>query len=325
MNRCPITYEPCEGKKYSPAGLKRLSPKLIDLEDLPWSGEEQVQEAAARAVKMSIQGVQPKLSVILSIKEKQFKLRNKNGKYILKPQNQLYPNIPENEDLTMKLAGLCGITVPLTGMVYSRDGSFTYFIKRFDRAGKSNKIHVEDFAQLSGRTRDTKYDSSMEKLISVIDKFASFPLIEKKKKFLLTLFNFITGNEDMHLKNFSMIKSGDKIELSPAYDLLNTSIVLKDPEEIALPLNGKKNNLTKEDLINYFGNERLGLNTQTTDEVLNRLKKIYSDWISLIHASFLPEKLRKKYIDLVNVRMERLGISGISHQHSAKIKNQVKR
>ncbi len=309
MNRCPITYHPCGDRKYSQAGLKKLSSKLTDLKDLPWTREEQIREAAARAGKMSIQGVQPKLSAVLSIKNKQFVLQNKNGKYILKPQNQLYPNIPENEDLTMKLAKLFGIKIPLTGLVYSKDNSFTYFIKRFDRSGRNNKIHVEDFAQLSGRTRDTKYDSSMEKVIFVINQFTSFPFIEKKKMFLLTLFNFIVGNEDMHLKNFSLIRSGDKIEMSPAYDLLNTSIVLEDPEEIALPLNGKKKNLTKEDLVEYFGNNRLGLNEKTTNEVLNNLKKIHSDFKPIIETSFLPEHLKQKYFDLVNSRIERLGIN----------------
>ena len=306
MKRCPISYELCGNKKYSPIGLRRLASNLDDLNNLPWTSEEQVQEAAARAGKMSIQGVQPKLSAILSIKDRKFVVQDKNGKYILKPQSQVYPSIPENEDLTMKLAKLCGINVPLTGMVYSKDSSLTYFIKRFDRIGKNKKIHVEDFAQLMGKTRDTKYESTMEKIIATIDKYTSFPLIEKKKMFLLTLFNFIIGNEDMHLKNFSLIKSKGKIELSPAYDLLNTSIVLKNPEEIALPLRGKKRKLKKEDLIWYFGNEKLGLNTMIINNVIKQLKKSYKPWESLIQISFLPKDLKDKYLNMIVNRMERL-------------------
>ncbi len=306
MNRCPISYELCGNNKYSSIGLKKLSSKLTDLNNLPWTGEEQIHEAAARAGKMSIQGVQPKLSAILSIKDSQFVIQDKNGKYILKPQNQLYPSMPENEDLTMKLAKVSGIIVPLTGMVYSKDDSLTYFIKRFDRIGKNKKIHVEDFAQLMGKTRDTKYESSMEQVIITINKYTSFPLIEKKKMFLLTLFNFIIGNEDMHLKNFSLIKSEDKIELSPAYDLLSTSLVLKDPEEIALPLRGKKGKLKKDDLISYFGNKKLGLNTVIIDKVMEQLKKSYKQWKSLIHISFLPKDLKERYLNLIDERMERL-------------------
>ncbi|MEN8154793.1 MAG: HipA domain-containing protein [Acidobacteriota bacterium] len=307
MNRCPITYNSCGSNKYSHDGLKKLSRNLKELLDIPYSSEEQIREAVARASKMSIQGVQPKLSAVLNVREKKFLIKDRNGKYILKPQNHLYPHIPENEDLTMKLAALSGIEVPLTGLVYSRDNSFTYFIKRFDRKGK-RKIHMEDFAQLSEKTRDTKYDSSMEKISLIIEKFATFPVLEKRKLFLLTIFNFLIGNEDMHLKNFSIIEETGNIKLSPAYDLINTTIVLNDPEEIALPIDGKKRKLNREIFIEYYGSKRLGLNNKTIETVLNSIIISYPKWIDLINISFLPDKLKKDYIRLVDTRMKRLGL-----------------
>ncbi|HOY32587.1 MAG TPA: HipA domain-containing protein, partial [Bacteroidales bacterium] len=179
-----------------------------------------------RATKLSIQGLQPKLSAILNIKESRFELVDTGGKYILKPQHHIYPQLPENEDVTMRMAKAAGINVLLHGMIRSKDMTLTYFIKRFDRAGHKDKIPLEDFAQLAGLSRDTKYNYTMEKLVLLIDEFCTFPVIEKAKLFRLVLFNFLTGNEDMHLKNFSLIRNGDKIELSPAYDLLNSTIVL---------------------------------------------------------------------------------------------------
>lgn len=261
MNICPITYQPCGDKKYSDKGLKLLSRNLTQLNDLPLTQEEQLREAAIRADKMSIQGVQPKLSAKLNVKDEVFDIVDRGGEYILKPQNNFYPELPENESLTMKLAELIGIEVPISGMIYSSDIKFTYFIKRFDRYGRNKKLSLEDFAQLAGKSRETKYDYSMEKLVTLIDTFCTFPAVEKVKLFRLTIFNYLIGNEDMHLKNFSLITRDNKVELSPAYDLLNTTIVVpRTQEEIALPIAGKKRNLSVKILIEYFGEERLKLN-----------------------------------------------------------------
>src|SRR3972149_3157689 len=128
MNRCPITYEPCDNDKYSRKGLKLLSSNLKSLKDLPLSQEDQIKEAAARATKMSIQGVQPKLSAKLKTKEERFEIVDRAGEYILKPQNSFYPELPENEDLTMRLAKLIGIEIPIHGLIYSIDNRLTYFI-----------------------------------------------------------------------------------------------------------------------------------------------------------------------------------------------------
>jgi len=306
MNRCPISYEPCNDR-YSEKGLKLLSRQLTDLKDLPFSARELRQEAAARAGKMSIQGVQPKLSARLLIKENRFEVVDLGGTYILKPQIDDYQEVPENEDLTMRLADLAGIEVPLHGLLYGRDRAMTYFVKRFDRVGRKSKLHVEDFAQLSGQTRDTKYRASMEQVAGLIETYCTFPAVEKSKLFRLIIFCFLTGNEDMHLKNFSIIRKNDVISLSPAYDLLNTTIVLASPrEEFALPLNGKKSKLQRQDLVDYFGRERLELTARVLDKVLEDFVKIQTAWAALIDISFLSPAMKEKYLRVLADRYARI-------------------
>ena len=306
MNKCPITYENCDGK-YSLNGLKYISRNLTDLKDLNYSAEEQRHEAAKRATKMSIQGVQPKLSAILNIQQSKFEIVDIKGKFIIKPQHYAYPQLPENEDVTMKMASKCGIDTPIHGMVYSKDGTLSYFIKRYDRTGKNSKLHVEDFAQLAGETRETKYNFSVEKLIKLIDDNCTFPQIEKIKFFKRFLFNFLVGNEDMHLKNYSIISQNDKIELCPAYDFLNSSIVLgKDVEETALTLKGKKKNMTKNILIEYLGLERLKLNQTVVDKTLKELQNALNNWFELINDSFLKKDLKEDYKELLDKRIKLL-------------------
>jgi len=306
MNRCPITYEKCQGR-YSKSGLAKLSSRLFTLNNLPFTAQEQRREAASRSVKMSIQGIQPKLSAKLSVKNKELEIVDSKGTFIIKPQSDIYREVPENEDLTMKMAKYFGVEVPLTGLIYSKDGSLSYFIKRFDRYGKNKKYHLEDFAQLTGNTRETKYNWSMEKLIPVIEKYCTFPILEKRKLFRRVLFCFLTGNEDMHLKNFSLITRKNKIGLSPAYDLLNSTISMdKATEELALPLAGKKRKIQKDLLLEYYGKDRLKLNQKIIlSEVQNLIDK-KADMENLIKISFLSKEMKKKYSELILERYKRL-------------------
>ncbi len=308
MKHCPITYDIIKNNEnYSTFGLHLLSPQLKNLNPLELSAAEQRMEAVARVGKMSIQGVQTKLSAQLKIKEECFQIVDQHGHFILKPQSEHYPELPENEAVTMSLAEKIGIEVPLHGLIYSRDNSMTYFIKRFDRIGRNKKLALEDFSQLLGLGRDAKYESSMEKIIIAISNFCTFPKIEFVKLFKLTLFNFLIGNEDMHLKNFSVITRGKIVTLSPAYDLLNSTIAQKNAkEELALSLNGKKNNLKKNDFLRYFAIERLGLNQAIISEAIQQIEQAFPHWKKLIEVSFLSESMRKKYINLLDERYQRL-------------------
>jgi len=307
MNRCSITYEPlAEEANYSQAGLKLLNRNLVSLAPLEFTAEQQRQEAINRAGKMSIQGLQLKLSAVLRISEGRFEVVNAGGRYILKPQSRDFPELPENEDLTMRMAAAVGIEAPVHGLLSSIDGSFTYFIKRFDREGRV-RLPVEDFAQLSGESRETKYDSSMEKVAGVIDQFCTFPALERVKLFERTLFNFLAGNEDMHLKNFSLITRNGKVELAPAYDFLNTTIALKGAkEEMALPIRGKKSRLTRNDLINYFARERLQINERVLQDVLSRFGSAVPTWRGLLDRSFLSADAKQKFVALLSERAQRV-------------------
>lgn len=311
MKRCLINYDEIEeDKSYSKRGLRSLSPGLLTLKPLEYSAEEQRREAISRAGKMSLQGVQLKLSAKLKVKEEHFEVVDQYGHYILKPQHAHYPELPENEALTMTLAVAFGIDVPVHGLVYSKDKSLTYFVKRFDRFGHNKKLALEDFAQLLQLRRDTKYESSMEQIAKVIYQFCTFPKVEAQRLLKRVLFNFLTGNADMHVKNFSLITQDQKIMLSPAYDLLNTTIAANEEEELALLLNGRKKNIRRKDFMQYYALERLQLNQTVVDSTLNEIKKVLPKWRQLIVSSFLSDEMKQKYLLLLEERCARLGLVG---------------
>jgi len=315
VNRCPITHQPCGEALYSPAGLRALSPNLEVLRDFPYDAARQRREAVIRAAKMSIQGVQPKLSVRLNTKAALFEIVDRGGRYVVKPQHVDYPNLPENEGLTMQLAGLCGIEVPLSGLMRCADDTWSYFVRRFDRAGHNRKVPLEDFAQLGGFNRETKYNASMELVIKILNAYCTFPAIEKMKLFKRSLFNFLVGNEDMHLKNFSLITRDNKVELAPAYDFLSTTVAymaigkrVEDIEEIALPLHGKMRKLTRRSWVEYFGSERLSLPPKIIDKLLGELSETATSWHTRIQESFMPPDHKELYTNLMSERSARLSI-----------------
>jgi serine/threonine-protein kinase HipA len=313
MNICPVTYLPCGKEKYSQKAAELF---FCDrLHDFPFTQSQQLELALESADKLSIQGVQPKLSATFDQKAGTFRPVNINGTYILKLQHKTFLEVPQNEDLTMRLAKLAGIDVPMHGLIYSKDGTLLYFIQRFDRERKVKvkqlgdltkkqknvlrKICLEDFSQLSGLSRDTKYDFSMEKIVPIVEKYCTFPVAEKMKLFRLTLFSFLVGNEDLHVKNFSLIRSEDLIQFSPAYDLVNTTIITKSKEELALPLRGKKSNFTKDDFISYYGRERLGLPISILDQIFFDIQVQIPNWKNLIKMSFLSDEKKIAYLALL--------------------------
>lgn len=311
--RCLFTYESCDSD-YSQAGLKLLSKSLTQLSIFAYTAKEQRQLAASAQTKLSIQGFQDKISVKLSIKEHALKVVENKGDFIIKPQSSLYQQMPENEHLTMKMAELIGIETPFVGLIRNKDDSLSYLIRRFDRYAKNKKYATEDFAQLTGNNRDTKYSSSMEQVASVLDQYCTFPLIEKQKLFRRTLFSFITGNDDMHLKNFSLITKQGNIQLSPAYDLLNSTLVMgknyldsSNPiDELALTLNGKLKRLSYKHFIDYYAKQQLGLNDKTIDAELQRISNGLDKMQSLIQRSFLSPENKEHYLDLMQHRCQRL-------------------
>lgn len=150
----------------------------------------------------------------------------------------------------------------------------------------------------------------MEQVVGIIDKFCTFPAIEKLTLYNLVIFNYLIGNEDMHLKNFSIINVGGKVTLSPCYDLINTTIEYKkQDEEIALPIKGKKKHLTRNLLVDYFGMERCELTSKSVDKVLETISSAVPRWKELISISFLSKEMKDKYLALLGTRLGILRIA----------------
>jgi serine/threonine-protein kinase HipA len=294
---------------YSEAGLKQIHPKLTGLETLEYSNEEQLRQARLRSDKMSIQGVQPKLSAVLRLNKRRFEFVDRGGRFILKPNPPQFREVPANEALTMTMAQAVGIDVPVHGLLLAVDQSWVYFVKRFDREGRTQRIHVEDFAQLSEATRETKYDSSLERVAQLVETYCSFPAIEKPKLAKRLLFCFLTGNEDMHLKNFSVWMRDRVVSLTPAYDLLNTAIVLENAkEETALPLKGKKKGLSRKLWLKYFCEECLGLKELQIEALQKELQAAHPRFVEMIERSFLSDEKKQAYLDILIDRSARLGL-----------------
>lgn len=265
---------------------------------------DQMADLAKNVVERSISvpGVQPKLSMSL-IEEK----RNQRltvvgalgGNYIFKPPSLEYPEMPENEHLTMRLAALLKIKTVPSSLIRLKSGELSYITKRIDRTDDEKKIHMLDMFQITEAF--DKYKSSMEKIGNALGKFSSNTQLDKLFFFELTLFSFLTGNNDMHLKNFSMIETASGWVLAPAYDLLNVAIANpEDKEELALTLGGKKNKLSKEHFVKLALD--LGLNTKQIDGVFKRFSEKKEDLIKMIHNSFLSDIMKIKYIEVFQKR-----------------------
>ena len=165
---------------------------------------------------------------------------------------------------------------------------------------------------MAGLNRDNKYNYSMEKLIPLLE-YCSFPMLGKAELFKRTAFYFLTGNEDMHLKNFSLITKNGKSELAPAYDFLNTALALRmsgvaeqNIEDFALPIAGKKKKIDKKILLDYYAKERLGLNGKTIARTLLLFEQCYDQWFTIIDRCFLSEQAKILYKELLKSRFKRL-------------------
>lgn len=260
--------------------------------------------------RLTLTGVQRKLSLSTSLSDKKERLTvvGFDGKFILKPSSSDYPEMAQLEHLCMKLAKIQKLPVAECGLVYLTGGELAYITKRFDRID-GKKIQMEDFCQLSGKSTEKKYTGSSEALGKVIDQFSAFPQDDKLTLFQIILYSFWTGNSDMHLKNFSLWREpkSDSIRLSPCYDLINTRLLIsasEDPEELALPINGKKNKLEWSDFL------ALGKSYKIPEKVLEGIKDKMLDSIfetqDLIFKSFLSGKKQEEFLKLLEDRSRRL-------------------
>lgn len=256
----------------------------------------------------TLTGVQAKISLHLNQHEGSARLTIVGlwGKYIFKPQTDLYPFLPEVEDLTMHLAEASDIQVVSHSLIRLKDGELGYITGRIDRRVQGDKIAMEDFCQLSERQTEYKYRSSHEKVAKVLKQYSSVPTMDIVRYWEVVLFCFLTGNNDMHLKNFSLYNPDDVgFVLTPAYDLLNVTLVNpKDTEELALTLNGKKSRLTKEDFV--VAMTGTGLLPKVVDNIFRKFEKVVPSWKPIIQRSFLPKEMQDRYWEIVEERSKRL-------------------
>lgn len=263
--------------------------------------KEQMQELANELVlrSVAVTGVQPKLSLDIepvpgSPRQQRFTVVGLWGGYILKPPTPDFPCLPENEDLTMHLAQMLKITTADHSLIRLQSGELAYITKRFDRMDKQ-KLAMEDMCQLTEKLTEDKYRGSMEMVGKVIHRFSSQPGLDAIAFFELTLFCYLTGNADMHLKNFSLLTNNEgEILFSPAYDLLSTKLAMpSDLEEMALTLNGKKKRLQRVDFDSL--GERLKINPKAVQSTYVRFTKALNQLNDFVQISFLPEDLKEQY------------------------------
>ena len=270
---------------------------------------EELDGLAAQIIQSqtSLTGVQPKLSLNLQKHEGSSRLTIVGlwGDFIFKPQTDDYPELPENEDLTMHLAEATRIQVVPHSLIRLADGSLGYITRRIDRTRKGDKIDMEDMCQLTLHPTEYKYNSSCEQIAKTIATYSSTPKLDLVNYMQVLLFSFVTGNNDMHLKNFSLYRPKNAYQLTPAYDLLNVAIANpKDKEELALSLNGKKSQLKLQDFLKV--SVTMGIEERVTLQLIASLRKALPSWEKLISESFLSEEMKTAYLNLINERLERL-------------------
>jgi len=262
-------------------------------------------EAIRRGVALT--GAQPKLPMDISGGEGSttFTVGSPCGAYMVKPPSDVYPNFPENEDLTMHLAALCNIDVVPHTLIRMKSGTLAYVIKRIDRH-QSDRYPMEDMAQLTGRMTEEKYDGTYEEIAEAIRTYSVRPQQDVIDFYDLTLFAYLTGNADMHLKNFSLIdEPGIGYHLAPAYDLANVSIVKKEKKELTLTLNGVNSKLRKADFEKAM--IRAGMSFDAIDKLFTKYNdQLIRRLLPCIGTSFLPDQFRTAYADLVSHRFEKL-------------------
>jgi serine/threonine-protein kinase HipA len=312
MSKCLFCYQPlasneqdfhttCSRKIFGQPTAPALPYSEEDLEPL---AKEVIQSQTA------VTGVQAKLSLYITGNnkegtERRFTIVGLWGGYILKPPTTLYQQLPEVEDVTMHLAQIAKIKTAPHSLIRLQSGNLAYVTKRIDRT-KKGKLAMEDMCQLTERLTEDKYHGSYEQIGKAIQKHSVTPGLDVVNFFELVLFSFITGNADMHLKNFSLLEQlGLGMTLSPAYDLVNTALVNPaDEEEMALTLNGRKQKLNKQDFVAAMNT--LKVEEKQQENIFNKMAKALPQWQDLIDRSFMSEEFKAQYKNILAERMNRL-------------------
>lgn len=308
IKRCLYCYQPLgenESDFHSVCSKKIFG--QVGPPKLPYT-ELQMEELAKQVIRshITIPGAQPKISLDLSSSQnknepKRFTIVGLSGGFILKPPSKTYPQLPEVEDLTMHLAEIAKIKVVPHSLIRLQSGSLAYITKRIDRI-KNTKLHMEDMCQLTERLTEDKYYGSYEQVAKTISKYSMNPGLDIVNFFEQLVFSYLTGNADMHLKNFSLIKPDySGYILSPAYDMVATALVHPaDKEELALTLSGKKKKIKRSDFISAFNTSNLEPRQQ--ENIFKKMIAAKEKWIEFIEISFLSKEFKIAYKDLIQER-----------------------
>ena len=280
---------------------------------LPYT-RENMSELARQVIRTSasVTGVQAKMSLDVNRGGKnepaKFTIVGLWGKYIFKPQSGTYPCLPELEDLTMKMAEVARIRTARHTLIRLADGELGYLTLRMDRGQKGEKISMLDMCQLTNSLTEHKYYGTYQQLAETIKKFSSAPMLDVQRYWEVVLFSWITGNSDMHCKNFSLVDTGNgEYVLAPAYDLL--AVLLADPEDseemaMSFTVGGTKNGFDRNTFMTVF--TQSGIPAPVADKMIERMKSYLPKWKELIAQSFLPEKMKVEYNHLLNKRIDLL-------------------
>ena len=309
MSKCLFCYQELEEgqKDFHPACAKKFFGKT-EAPDLPYS-RDNINELARESVlsRIAVTGVQSKLSMDVNKGEKdepdRLTIVRLWGKYILKPKSKEYPWMPEVEDLTMHLAEISKIEVVPHTLIRFSDGELAYLTRRIDRDRNGTKYLMEDLCQISERSTDDKYKSSYEKIAKLIKFHSSAPMLDLANFWEVVVFSWITGNSDMHLKNFSLIsRTPSHYVLSQAYDLVNVHLVYpEDKEELALTLDGRKKSINKQNFVRAMASS--GLEDKVMDNIFRKFLVSAPKWYDFIDNSFLPVDLKEKYKEEIGVNL----------------------
>ena len=312
MKQCLYCYKKIEGEEqdFHKSCSKKIFGSNIPPE-LPYT-HDKITTLANEVIRSqtTVTGVQPKLSLDIFQGEKKdtqrFTIVGLWGRYILKPQTKLYTSLPEIEDLTMHLAELAKINVVPHSLIRFADGKLGYITRRIDRTENGTKLPMEDMCQLTERLTEYKYKGSYEQIAKTILKYSSVPKLDVVNYWEQILFSWITGNADMHLKNFSLYsKKPNDYQLTPSYDMVSTALVIpEDEEEMALTLNGKKRKIKKDDFI--IAMKSSGLDDKVINNIFKKFLKVEEKWNDFIDISFIPIEMKKTYKELIKENLRKL-------------------
>lgn len=325
IHSCPSALS--EGfDTYSPSAARKLfdGKKVSPILDFGIDGFRRREDIIRAVNRISVSGAQEKFPSIIRGGKICLAAEGERATHILKPAPwdetiSTRKQIPANENLTMQIASqVYGIRTAANGLCFSPSGEVIYITKRFDLRGDGSRIGQEDFASLTGRDETSggvnyKYDGCYADIAEAIRRYIPAWPVAMEEFFRIVTFNYIYGNGDAHLKNFSIVKSGEDYLLSPAYDLLNTAIHI-DGDDFALS-GGLSPALEKSDIYEKTGHpcredfesfgRLIGLNERRIAAVLNPFTTLPQGATRLMRNSFLNEKMKRAYLRTVKTRIQR--------------------